>query len=138
MKKLWIAISVGVLLGAGLTEAFHRFMDRRSRERFEMNLRCKQLADDFVKRGTSDYHDVMLNEVRFSSSRNQCVASIDEVSRTPPLSDEWRYIVVDVLSGEILFSDICSEGKSAPLYCGAGRNIDITSKRDTAFRNAVN
>ena len=137
MKRLWIAGVIGALFGACFTEAFHRAADNRSREQFEMTVRCRHFADEFVRKDSSDYNDVMLNEVRFSPARNECVASIDEVSHTPP-SDTWRYSVVDVLSGESIFSDLCVDDKQTSLYCGAGRNMQIRTKRDDAFKAAVN
>jgi hypothetical protein len=138
MKKVWMAVLIGIVVGAGITEGFHRVADRRSRERFEMNLRCKQLADEFVSKNSTDYTQVMLNEVHFSVTRNICVASFDEASHLPFSGTMWRYRVVDATSGEALFSDMCSDDKQSHIYCGNGRNMEIRRKRDDALKAALN
>jgi hypothetical protein len=137
MKKLWIAAAIGALLGASLTEVFHRVTDKRSRERFEMNLRCKRLADEFVSKASNDYRQVMLNEVHFSAARNACIASVDEASHVPSTATMWRYTVVDVASGETIFDGICNDDKESAMYCGDGRNMEIIRKRNGSFEETV-
>lgn len=133
-----MGVVIGVLVGAGFVESFHHVTDRRGRERFEMTMKCKRLADTLAKEKSNEYRQFEVNEVRFSAARNQCIASIDEASRVPPAATLWRFTVVDVLSGELLFSDMCDEDKRAPISCGAEGTGKLRAKRDQAFRDAVN
>jgi hypothetical protein len=46
--------------------------------------------------------------------------------------------VVDVLTGEVLFTDLCNDRDShTPLYCGDGEDIKLLQARDKVFDEIV-
>src|SRR6266446_8131255 len=73
--KLWLCAAVGALVGAAGVQTAHVISDRNSRELFGQRLRCKALADKYV-RGRS--HTIALSRVEFSRTRGSCIASTFE------------------------------------------------------------
>jgi hypothetical protein len=118
-RKLWLCVVVGALLGAAGVQAAYEIRDRNSRERFEQRLRCKALADKYVKVRSST---VILSHVEFSRSRSSCIASTFEqlgldAARETQLglgaSTEHTnaFTVVDLLTGEELMTRMCTSRK---------------------------
>jgi hypothetical protein len=54
------------------------------------------------------------------------------------MSDSWDYEVVDVISGDNLYSSNCLSNKTSDaLWCGNGRNVQLLGERDKAFDEIV-
>jgi hypothetical protein len=125
---------VGILSGAFTSEALHMVRDKHRHEVFDERLRCKSLADAYIKANSDEHSYLMLERVDFSPSRNSCIAT----SRGTNLQDgDERYFVVDVISGERLFNRGCSGDETSKSYCGNGRNGALKDERDKTFERAV-
>jgi hypothetical protein len=77
-KKLWLWAAVGALVGAAGVQTAHVVGDRNSRELFSQRLRCKALADKYVKDRYAVGGTVVLSRVEFSRRRGSCIASTSE------------------------------------------------------------
>jgi len=141
-RKLWLCAAVGALVGAAAVQTAHVVSDRNSRELFGQRLRCKALADKYVK-GRS--HMVVISRVEFSRSRGSCIASTFEqvgldaptsglLGLKPPADQTYMFNVVDLLTGEDLATRTCATTKisigSEPECNGS------LQKRDEAFEEA--
>lgn len=116
--------------------------DRSSRELFGQRLRCKALADKYVK-GHSDR--IVLNRVEFSPSRGSCIAStfgqlgLDAAAEKrlglkASADYTYEFKVVDVLTGEDLMSRTCSTAKTS---IGSEPECNESlQKRDEAFEKS--
>jgi hypothetical protein len=132
-----VAFLVGVLVGTGSVEAFHMIRDRNHRQVFEEKIRCKGLAEVYVKSNSEDESFVLLERVDYSPARNSCIASALEVHEPGHGSSE-HYRVVDLLSGETLYKGFCNNNsESGTTYCGNGRNVALANARDAAFASAL-
>ena len=141
-KRLWLCVAVGALVGAVAVQTAHLVGDRSSRELFGQRLRCKALADKYVK-GRSD--TVVLSRVEFSHSRGSCIASTFEqlgldsatekqLGLKPSADYTYEFKVVDVLTGEDLMSRTCSTAKTS---IGSEPECNASlQKRDEAFEKA--
>jgi hypothetical protein len=132
-----VASVLSAFVGAGIVETAHLVRDRRGRDMFAQRLQCKRLAEQYLEKNSSEYHNVMLERVEFSVPRNSCVASIAEISSTPP-ADTWTYQVTDVISNENLYMDLCIESSASGLiYCSHDRVGELMRKRDKAFKDSL-
>jgi hypothetical protein len=135
MQKLKIAtvFVVGILIGAGAVESFHIVRDRHRQQFFEQRIRCENLADTYAKSNTDAHTSMFVDRTDFSRARNSCVASISKAT-----SGFWTYQVVDVITGDLLFTDFCSEKDSqSSSFCGGGKDINLLHKRDSEFDEVV-
>jgi len=133
--KMAIVFVVGILVGAATIERFHAVRDHHRQQFFEQRLRCKSLAEVYAKTNSDDHTSVFVDRTDFSRARNSCVASISISKAT---SRFWTYQVVDVITGELLFTDSCDEKDSqSPSFCGGGRDINLMHKRDSEFDEIV-
>jgi len=108
-KKLWLYAAVGALVGAAGVQTVHVIRDRH--ELFGQRLRCKVLADKYVKQYSNPHYFVIVDHIEFSYSRSSCVAATAEQMgdvHDPALSWDWTYKVVDLLNGETLTMLPCS------------------------------
>jgi len=128
-----LAGAAGILIGAASVQGFHAMRDDRRAELFKQRLRCKSLAESYAKKNTSDFETVFIDRNDFSTSRNSCVAS--DSSYTDSTA---RFDVVDVVTGEVLFSDSCvRKDATSSSFCGNGRDIKLLEQRDKEFDEAV-
>ena len=131
--KIVSLLVIGAVVGVGGTETFHIIRDRHRRDFFEQRIRCKQLAEDYVKKNSDDYTTVFLDRTDFSVRRNSCVAATSTARR-----GLWNYDVIDVATGDNLYGDYCQDDHpTSKTWCGNGRNISLGDKRDKAFDEAV-
>ena len=139
-KKLWLGVAVGALVGAAAVQTVHVISDRNSRELFGQRLRCKTLADKYVK----DRSRVVLSRIEFSHSRSSCIASTyeqlgldaatGEQLGLKPTGKSYMFSVVDLLTDEGLMSRTCTTTKDfdwAQPECSKG-----LQERDKAFEDA--
>jgi len=78
-----IALIAGIVLGAAATEAFNVYRQFRDSRVFQERLRCRAVADDYVKENSTDEKNtdrsgsfLTLNKVDYSPGRNSCVADL--------------------------------------------------------------
>jgi hypothetical protein len=135
-------VAVGALVGAAAVQTVHVISGHNSPELFAQRLRCKALADKYVK-GRSNMP--VLSRVEFSHSRGSCIASIfEQVGLDVPTSEQlglkpsaeqtYRFNVVDLLTGEDVMSRTCTTTKIS-----IGSEPECTEslqKRDEAFDKA--
>ena len=115
-----------MVIGAGGSEGFHVLWGSHRQNSFEQKLRCKQLAESYVRSNSNDMSTVYLERSGFSIHRNSCVAATSKVF----MSDSWDYEVVDVISGDTLHSGNCFSNKTSDsLWCGNGRNMQLLGER---------
>jgi hypothetical protein len=113
-KKLWVCAAVGALVGATAVQTIHSIRDRSSRELFGERMRCKVLADRYVK-DHSGLTTVVVSRIEFSRGRSSCIVGTMEQLVAPmerPSSD-YTFKIVDLLTGEELFSRMCSGSECA-------------------------
>lgn len=119
-KKLWLWATVGALSGAAAVQTAHVINDRNTREVFDQRLRCKSLADKYVKGRHSGI--VIVSRVEYSRSRGSCIAStfeqfgLDTVAEAqlglkPSAEHTYMFNVVDLLTGEDLVNRTCTTSK---------------------------
>lgn len=129
-----LLIIIGMLIGAGGSEGFHILLGSRRQNAFQQKLRCKELAESYVRSNSNDMSTVYLERSGFSTHRNSCVAAISKVF----ISDSWDYEVVDVISGDTLYSGNCFRNRTSDsLWCGNGRDVQLSGERDKAFNEVV-
>jgi hypothetical protein len=124
-RKLWLYVAVGILVGAAGVQGIHLIHDRTDDALFKQRLRCKALADKYVKDNTSSLNKVLINRVEFSRTRNSCIVATTEHFSAQPLEDamvqkglgtlgsspaESTIIEIkDLLTGEELFTRTCTK-----------------------------
>lgn len=104
-----IALIAGIVLGAAATEGFNVYRQSHDSQIFQERLRCKAVADAYVKEQTStdpDHVFLTLDKVDYSPARNSCVTESETVYFGP--RPVVHYSVEDLLSGETLFVVICA------------------------------
>jgi hypothetical protein len=114
-KITTMAFIAGIVIGAAATEGFNVYRQSHDSQIFQERLRCKAVADAYVKENSTDKNSteprgvfLTLDNVDYSPARNSCVAELETVSyyRGGVLTIEN---VEDLLSGEILFAINCTE-----------------------------
>jgi hypothetical protein len=134
-RKTTIVLVIGILLGSIAVEAIHIIRDKHRHEVFEERLRCKGLADAYLKAETEEDSYTTLDRVDFSPSRNTCIVATRQL-----IYRHWseRFAVVDVISGESLFHGWCTgDDATSKSYCGNGGNVRLKSERDKVFDKAI-
>lgn len=134
-RRITVVFVLGLLVGAVFVEGIQIIRDHNRREIFEQRLKCKNLAEDYVKANSDNYTSVFLDRADFSTSRNSCIASTNEYSGSAQFT---TYQVVDVVTGELLSTDFCDNHDSqSTSFCGNGRNMKLRRERDEAFDKVV-
>jgi hypothetical protein len=114
-KITTMAFIAGIVLGAAATEGFNVYRQSHDSQIFQERLRCKAVADAYVKENSTDKNSteprgvfLTLDKVDYSPARDSCVADLESVHYNPygVLRTE---MVEDLLSGETLFSLNCTE-----------------------------
>jgi len=109
-----LALIAGILLGAAATESFNVYRQSHDSQSFQERLRCKAVADAYVKEDPAAKIGfiVTLDKVDYSPARKTCVAEV-EATDWGPLNVLVIYSVRDLLSGESLFSARCTKNCDA-------------------------
>jgi hypothetical protein len=140
MRRLWpfaLVALVGLCLGVALDEARHMALNRNNVEVFQQRLRCKSVADDYVKKNSDDNSTLFLERVGFSPSRRSCVAAFTRWT-TAKRGEIHDYETIDILSGETLFSDGCIENDpESTTFCGNGRDMQLWKERENVLETAL-
>jgi len=117
---------VGLLFGGGGTEAYHKSHDAQAI--FQQRVRCRNLAEEYVKKRVESGVGATLQRDDYSPQRNSCIA--EETDEMPGTQSMWSFAVVDVLTGQQLYFDTCHE------IIGDCSNR-VTAARDKAFEEAL-
>ena len=127
-KNLWICAAVGALAGAAAVQTIHMIHDRRSQELFGERMRCKVLADGYTK-DRSGLTTVVVSRIEFSRGRSSCIVSTAEqlVAPLEKTSSNFTFKIVDLLTGEELFSRMCT---------GSDECAETLQKQQDAFADA--
>jgi len=115
-KITTMAFIAGIVLGAAATEGFNVYRQSHDSQIFQERLRCKAVADAYVKENSTDENStepmgvsLTLDKVGYSPARNSCIADLESVIYYPGGARRTEN-VEDLLSGENLFSVNCTEG----------------------------
>jgi hypothetical protein len=136
-RRGWITAAstflVGLVVGAGGVQGYHRFHEKRTAEVFSRRLRCSELANQYARTESSDTQSVVVEMVGYSTVSNSCVAYFQIWEQIAPghAVREWR--VMNLLSGERLYTDSCREERD----CGGGNDMRFYRKSKVAFDQAV-
>jgi hypothetical protein len=115
-KITTMALITGIVLGAAATEGFNVYRQSHDSQIFQERLRCKAVADAYVKENSSDTEGItewvslIPGQVDYSPARNSCVAGVETthvVRGSRPMRPISEATVEDLLSGETLFSAKC-------------------------------
>jgi hypothetical protein len=155
MKKLWLFALValaGICVGAAIDEGLRTVRNRKppakdpdNSELFQHRLRCRSVADDYIKANSDDSSSLFLERVDFSQSRHSCVATFirwttgkRKLERCNCFVEIHDYEAVDLLSGETLFSGSCVENEpDSHIFCGNGRDMRLDKERGKALESAL-
>ena len=82
-KITTMALIAGIVLGAAATEGFNVYRQSHDSQIFQERLRCKAVADAYVKEENStdpDHVSSTLDKVDYSPARNSCVAEVERTT----------------------------------------------------------
>ena len=119
--------------------------DRDSGQLFQHRLRCKTVADDYIRANSDDSGTLFLERVDFSPNRHSCIATFirlgtgkRKVQSCNCFVEIHGYETVYLLSGETLYSDECFENDpESTLFCGNGRDMRLNEERGKALDSAL-
>lgn len=140
LRQFVIIGLLGLVVGVTLDEGFHalRVRTKANTEAFQRRLRCKNLADNYLKESSDDNTTVLLDRDEFSPARNSCIA---EVTRTEHGVRGGRLLMfdaVDILTGETLFTGLCNgNDANSATFCGNGRDMQLMERRDKVLEAAL-
>lgn len=140
-KITTMAFIAGIVLGAAATEGFNVYRQSHDSQIFQERLRCKAVADAYVKQSSTDennakprwaFSTVTLDNVDYSPARNSCVAELETVRLNTYNRGGVFEIgnVEDLLSGESLFAINCTE------ECEMRRAMFLDRAFDYVMKNA--
>lgn len=127
-----MALAVGIVFGAAVSQGFDIYRQSHNSQAFQERVRCKTIADDYVKRN-ADLTDgptgkiVTLDKVDYSPARNSCVAEVEEITLFKGGSVGFES-VRDLLSGETLFSMSMNKDSDALKLIFLPRVWDVVMK----------
>jgi len=155
MRSIWpfaLVALVCLVVGAGVNEARHSLLNRKSEARdqstselFQHRLRCKSVADDYSKANSDGSSTLFLERVDYSPSRHSCIAAFTryttgkrKLQRCNCSIEIHDYEAVDLLSGETLSSGECFENDpDSSLFCGNGRDMRLIEERGKTLESAL-
>jgi hypothetical protein len=123
-----LSLALGLLIGGGTVEYGHRRSDFKSKQKFEQRIRCKSLADGYVRKESNKTEGVLLSEVGYSAIHNSCFAAVTTY-RDP--FQGWE--LVDLLSGKTTQIGTCNVQRN----CGNGNDMKYSADLDIAFKRAI-
>jgi hypothetical protein len=124
-------LMAGLLIGAVAATAYLRLQQSNNQARFEAKITCRQIAQEYEKNRSRDGSAIELQQVDYSPKRNSCIATLDSNDDLFQSAN-----VVDVITGEVIWSDECVEqntGSAGSDWCGNGRNVKMDQERDKQF-----
>jgi hypothetical protein len=100
-------------------------------ERFERQLQCKNIADDYVKRNSDEVKQASLSRVEFSKAQNSCIASF---ITSREFDGENTFSVENLSNGETLYYGYCfMNSPSGTTDSCMDRAIQLRERRDALF-----
>jgi hypothetical protein len=136
-----VAFFVGLAVGGGAVEGYHLVHDKTTAEVFSRRLRCDELASQYVRKESSDTELLRVGLVGYSAASNSCLAYLTDWDQLSPTHTDQEWRVMDLLSGEVFYSESCREERVNGLerdWCGNGRDMKLGRRGEAAFRQAVN
>jgi hypothetical protein len=105
---------------------------------FANSIRCRELADKYMRDVDDPTEDLVLDSVEFSSPADSCIAKFHRFTTATAGWQTYhalyrRRFVLNLVSGEKLYGEVCQEEKD----CGNGRNVQIAHRADAAYQQAV-
>jgi len=127
LRHFALVFALGLICGGGGVELYHRSHDEQAM--FDQKMRCRALAEEYVKKRTDSGIGAALQRDDYSPARNSCIAEeTDEIVGTGQII--WSFAIVDVVTGQQLFFTSCHE------IIGDCSN-QATAARDKAFEAAL-
>ncbi len=129
-----LSLVAGIALGAMGASGYFRLRENRTTELFARRIRCTELGAEYVKRESDEETTtVSISRVEYVKPSNSCVANVEVFDHMgmKPVYRNWK--VVDLISGEALYSDTCFEARGE---CAQG-SLTYGQRADLAFRQAV-
>jgi hypothetical protein len=139
MNRRWIILLaasclIGVILGAGVVKWYDSASQAKSRYMFGQRVRCRELADQYAKRESSDMQSVSVEMVGYSVASNSCVAYFHTWNHIAADYEVQEWQVMDVLSGEMHNYEACTVQTGE---CGHGNDTKFGEKSKAAFQQAI-
>jgi hypothetical protein len=128
-----LALIAGFAVGGGSVEYIHQRNDQQSKQAFDQKLRCKALADAYIRTQNKDETALSnIDEVGYSQSTNTCFAAVHEYETFGQAT--WvEYSLIDLTSGKIDSIGSCDENRD----CGNGRDMKLSSELSDDFKQAI-
>jgi hypothetical protein len=137
-KRGWttaaLAFLIGLAVGAGGVQSCQRFHEKATAGVFSRRLHCKELANQYARKESNDKQSVSVETVGYAAAPNSCVAYFQIWEWISPQYTVQKWLVMDVFSGEQLYTDQCREERD----CGGGKDLTLDRRGEAAFRQAVN
>lgn len=138
-RRIWIAVAltflIGLALGGGTVQIYHVVRANAAKEAFNQKVRCKELAEGYIRQQSNESTSVSLQDVDYSATADSCVGYFhvweDVGNRNKYNRREWQ--VVDLLTGKTLYDNECREETN----CGGGTDIKSDEEAEAAFDEAV-
>jgi len=128
-----ITLFVGLAVGGGIVEGYHRLHDKRTAEVFSRRLRCNEIANQYAKKESSDTRSVSVELAGYSEASNSCVAYLKIWEQIGPSYSNLEWRVLDVLSHEERYYGHCTFERD----CGSGKDIKFDEESEAAFQRAI-
>ena len=114
-RKITIMALAGFVLGGAATEGFNVYRQSHDSRIFQERLRCKAVAEAYVKENSTDLKEDPLSgftltviKADYSPARNSCVAELDTAFWGPRGVALDIFNVQDLISRETLFQARCT------------------------------
>jgi hypothetical protein len=137
-KRGWITAAwmffVGLAVGAGGVLSHQRFYEKKTAEVFSRRLRCYELANQYARKESNATQSVSVEMVGYRAVSNSCVAYFHVWEQISSRSSVQEWQVMDLLSGERLYTDQCREDRD----CGGGNDMKFDRRSEVALHQAVN
>lgn len=124
-KKRWgpiLVALVGLCVGTGLDEALRLARNRNLKTRhqdiseaFQRRVRCREFANDFVKKSSDDNTALFLERIDFSPARDSCIAAVSRAI-SGKRGTLWSYETIDILTDETLLSGGCNDDANSRIF----------------------
>lgn len=126
--RIALATAVGLVVGVVSTFAYLSLQQRDGKDAFEQRIRCDQIAKQYERDNSDQTGSVEIDEVVFDRARNSCVGKVIATGNF------WEYAVIDLLSRERVWSEMCNVQTNE---C-ANRGDELLKARDKYFKELIN
>lgn len=127
MSRLVTAVVAALIVGAAAAAYLH-FRQLARQAEFAQKITCMEIAQKYQKAGQGDDPVISVEEVVYSAKRNSCIAKVDTSARYV-----IRVEVVDLITGKVFWSDMCSQWSDSSNWCGNGRNVNMFRESDKQY-----